>query len=1029
MDFRLLGPLEVWDGDRQIEVAGPKRRALLAILMLHPNEVLARDRLVDLLWGERPPATAAHSLEVHVSKLRGLLSGDASRLQARRPGYVLRVAPGELDLERFARLAEDGRRALADGDAERAARLLREALSEVRGPALAEFAFEPFAQPPIAQLREHAMAVLEDRVDADLGLGRHAELVGELEALVATEPLRERRRRQLMLALYRCGRQSEALDVYRDARPVLVDELGIEPTRELRDLERDILRQDDTLTPARTAASPHPGDAGAPAHDGHALMRPARARRGGRLRVIGVCALVVVVVAALMVRGGDGGAHRLLAPDSVAAIDPATGQPVAAIRVPGTPDRLVATRRAIWVVGDTSGTLAAIDVARHQLAAVVAPGGAPRDVAAGFGSLWTIDERHHRLLEISSDYHTVISRRRLPPAPATALPPGTTPFDPWALAVGAGAVWVTNGSHTLIRVDARNGRVTPIHVRPVLDGVTISRGAVWAISGSGATVLRIDEMGRGSPLQIPIVSRPGLQSPYPIAIEAGLGAIWVLNGNTATVTRIDPSQRGIAATIPVGIDHAPRRLAIGAGAAWVAGADGTLTRIDAKTNARRVITLANGLNDVTVAGGAVWVSATRGYAAPIDASRAATAARSRPGIRALPAARCSPLYYRPGDHPELLVASDLPLQGDSGPNGLQMNAAIELRIRERGFRAGRFAIAFQACDDSTPTTVTTDEARCKANARAYADDPSVVAVIGTLTSTCATFEVPLLNRAPAGPLAMISPSNTYIGLTRAGPGAAPGDPARYAPTGKRSYVRIVAADDVQGAADALLAARLGIRRAYVLSDSSLYGNGVAAAFRRAAARLGIRLAGSARWDHDRRLVKRVRASRADAVFLGGYPATGGDDLIVALRRRLPRSLSVLVSDGFFEPRSLARMGPAAEGLLISIAGPPLERLGEAGTRFARRLAAAIGDRPYTYSVYAAQAMDLLLDAIGHSDGTRASVARELFATPVHNGILGSFAITPQGDTTARAVTIYRITRSRPRPWQVIEPRAGLVDSH
>ena len=1024
MDFRLLGPLEVWDGGREIKVAGAKRRALLAILVLHRNEVLPRDRLVDLLWGERPPASAAHSLEVHVSKLRGLLAGDGSRLQTRPPGYVLRVEPGELDLERFERLAKNGRGALAEGDAERAARLLREALSEVRGPALAEFAFEPFAQAPMAELAELPMAVLEDRVDADLSLGEHATLVGELEALVAAEPLRERRRRQLMLALYRCGRQGEALQVYRDARRVLVDELGIEPTRELRDLERAILRQDETLNPARTVAPPHTADAGAPER---ALPRPARgARRGRRLGAVGVCALVVAVAAALLVRGPGGGAHPLLAPDSVGAIDPVSGAAVAAVRVPGSPDRLAAAGGTIWVVSDTSGTLAAIDVARHRLAAVMAPGGAPRDLAAGLGTLWTIDEQRHRLLEISADYHSVIRRIRLAAARATALPPGTTPFDPWALAVGARAVWVTDGSRALTRVDPRNGGVTRIHVASALDGVTFSRGAVWAISGSAATVVRIDPTRRASPLRIPIVNRPGLQSPYPIAIEAGLGSIWVLNGNTATVTRIDPSQRGVIATIPVGIDHAPRRLAVGAGAAWVAGADGTLTRIDATTNVPRIMTLAKGLNDVAVTGGVVWVSAVRGYAAPIHASRAAPAASPYAGIRALAAGRCSPLYYRPGDRPRLLIASDLPLQGDSGPNGLQINAAIELRLRERGFRAGPFAIAFQACDDSTPTTVTTDEARCRANARAYASDPSLVAVIGTFTSTCATSEVPILNRAPAGPLAMISPSNTYTGLTRAGPGAARGDPERYAPTGQRSYVRIVAPDDVQGAADALLAQRLGVRRAYVVSDASLYGRGVAAAFRRAVARLRIQLAGSARWDRDRRLVERVRASRADAVFLGGYPATGGADVIVALRRRLSPSLTVLASDGFFEPRNLAHMGRAAEGVLISIAGPPLERLGDAGTRFANRLSAAIGERPYTYSVYAAQATDLLLDAIGRSDGRRESVVRELLAARVHDGILGNFAIDPHGDTTARAITIYRITRGRPRPRHVIEPPAALV---
>src|SRR5919109_5157629 len=310
MDFRLLGPLELWDGRREIEVAGAKRRALLAILILHRNEVIPRDRLVDLLWGERPPPSAFHSLEVQVSKLRALVSCDGSRLQTRPPGYVLRLEPGELDLERFERLAEDGRAALEQGDPERADRVLREALSEVRGPALAEFAFEPFAQAPMAELAELRMAVLEDRVDADLALGRHDKLVGELEALVAAEPLRERLRGQLMLALYRCGRQAEALQAYRDARRVLVDELGIEPTRELRDLGRAILRQDETLNPARTVAPPHAADGGAPER---ALPRPARgARRGRRLGAVGVCALVVAVAAALLVRGPGGGAHPLL---------------------------------------------------------------------------------------------------------------------------------------------------------------------------------------------------------------------------------------------------------------------------------------------------------------------------------------------------------------------------------------------------------------------------------------------------------------------------------------------------------------------------------------------------------------------------------------------------------------------------------------------------------------------------------------------------------------------------------------------
>jgi branched-chain amino acid transport system substrate-binding protein len=578
-------------------------------------------------------------------------------------------------------------------------------------------------------------------------------------------------------------------------------------------------------------------------------------------------------------------------------------------------------------------------------------------------------------------------------------------------------VWLTDGSATLLRVNPRRRRVTRIALGMPLDGVTYANHSAWAISGARASVIRV----RQRRIRIPLVSRAGFQSPYPIAIEPGLGALWVLNGNTATVTRIDPTQRGVTSTVPIGIDHSPVRLAVGERAVWVAGADGTLTRIDPETKAIRTWRLARGLDDVAVAGGRVWVSARAGYAAPAEGFRVAESVRSPGDLRALPGARCSPLYYRPSDRPRLLVASDLPLQGDSGPDGLQMNAAVLLALRDRGFHAGRYPVAFQACDDSTPATVTTDKHRCEANARAYARDVSVVGVIGTFTSTCATYELPILNRAR---VAMVSPSNTYVGLTHGGPGAAPGDPGRYAPTGRRSYARVVAPDDVQGAADALLAHDLRVRRVFVVSDGTPYGRGIAAAFRRAAGRLGIGIAGSARWD--RTLPHALRPRHADAAFLGGYPASGGDDAVIALRRRLPVSAPVIVPDGFFDAANLAHIGQSAEGMLISIAGPPLDALGSSGQRFTSRLAAAIGTRPYTYSVYAAQAAELLLDAIARSDGTRASVVRKVLSAHVDDGILGSFAITPTGDTTSRVVAIYRVSHGRPTVWRTIEPPASLV---
>jgi DNA-binding SARP family transcriptional activator len=251
MEFRILGPLEAWDGGCEVSLGGPKPRALLAVLLLHPNEVVPADRLIDELWGEDSPERAAAALRVNVSRLRKALPQDV--LTTRSPGYVIRVDPDALDLHRFERLVDEGRSLLARGLAADASNRLREALSLWRGPALADFVYENFAQTAIARLEEIRSAAVELRIDADLVLGRHDELVGELETLVAEHPLRERLRRYLMTALYRSGRQAEALDAYQDARRSFVDELGIEPSPTLQELERAILKQDPSLDVERTA--------------------------------------------------------------------------------------------------------------------------------------------------------------------------------------------------------------------------------------------------------------------------------------------------------------------------------------------------------------------------------------------------------------------------------------------------------------------------------------------------------------------------------------------------------------------------------------------------------------------------------------------------------------------------------------------------------------------------------------------------------------------------------------------------------
>jgi DNA-binding SARP family transcriptional activator len=250
MEFRILGPLEVYGDGGAVPVGGARQRALLAILILHANEVVPVERLLDDLWGERQPTSGAKALHVSISQLRKAL-GDG-RILTRAPGYVLRLESTELDVLRAERLLAQAESA----EPHEASALLRDALSLWRGPPLAEVAYETFAQPEIARLEELRIRTIEQRIDADLALGRHGELVGELEALVQEHPLRERLRAQLMLALYRSGRQAEALTAYQRARSVLVDELGIEPGQALRELHQAILRHDAAIEPAAPRNAP-----------------------------------------------------------------------------------------------------------------------------------------------------------------------------------------------------------------------------------------------------------------------------------------------------------------------------------------------------------------------------------------------------------------------------------------------------------------------------------------------------------------------------------------------------------------------------------------------------------------------------------------------------------------------------------------------------------------------------------------------------------------------------------------------------
>ena len=249
MDFGILGPLEVSDDGRVLSLRGTKQRALLALLLLHANQVVSTDRLMDQLWGDDPPDSGTAALQVRVSKLRKALGAGGETIVTKAPGYVIRLGSDRLDLHRFERLLSEAERDLRGGDAAQASSKLGDAISLSRGPPLGDLAYESFVQPAIARLEELLLVAQELRIEAELALGRHNEVVSELDALVEAHPLREGLCRQLMLALYRSGRQADALEAYQFARRTLVDELGIEPGPRLQDLERSILRQDRSLDP------------------------------------------------------------------------------------------------------------------------------------------------------------------------------------------------------------------------------------------------------------------------------------------------------------------------------------------------------------------------------------------------------------------------------------------------------------------------------------------------------------------------------------------------------------------------------------------------------------------------------------------------------------------------------------------------------------------------------------------------------------------------------------------------------------
>jgi DNA-binding SARP family transcriptional activator/DNA-binding beta-propeller fold protein YncE len=576
--FGILGPLEASRHGVAIDLGTRKQRAVLALLLLNANRVVPTERLIDDLWGDAAPETARSALQVYVGGLRRALGGGGAVLVTRSPGYVLFVDDGALDLDRFDTLCERAR--AADDVAERST-LLREALSLWRGAPLVEFDGEPFAANAKLQLEERRLEALLDRIDADLELGRHTRLVAELEALVAQHPYSERLRGQQMLALYRSGRQADALAAYRAARQASVEDLGLEPGPELRELERAVLDHDPRLNGSSVADDEAGRDvAGRPRGWSR---RPSR-----RLLAAGVLALLLVAVVAWLAARPSPGLSGVDT-NHVGLIDADTGKIVEQLELGVRPSALAAAGGTLWAASYEGQSVTRIDEETGERTTIAVPGH-PTALAADPAGVWVAATLEGRLIRIERAFDRV----------------GTTrPVEASSIARAGGSLWVTREQTTLQRLDQAG--------LPAGPEVVLDNGA-GNLAAFGETLWVQGQWGL-----TPVDARTGIASAFvrllggPVSVTAGAGAVWAIVRRISggpVVQKVDPDARAPAGySEAVGND--PSGIAVAGDQVWVANrSDGTVSRLVADTLAPKSV-VRIGATPTALATGdrGVWVAA------------------------------------------------------------------------------------------------------------------------------------------------------------------------------------------------------------------------------------------------------------------------------------------------------------------------------------------------------------------------------------------------------------------------------------
>jgi DNA-binding SARP family transcriptional activator/streptogramin lyase len=616
VEFRILGPLEVLEDGLPLVLGRLKERTVLAVLLLHANEFVSRERLIDELWGTSPPPTARKAVNVYISKLRQTLTRNGhDPIATAEGGYRLVVSPDLLDAERLRNLIAQARGCIADSESDAASQLLQEALALWHGPTLAGIQLESLCRDEVAQLDDLRLAALMDRIDCDLALGRHEQVLGELNVLVREHPLRERLRAQQMLALYRADRQADALDAYAEVRRALVDDLGIDPSEALQRLQQAILRHDPALaTPEGTAAvNGLPQSAAAPpptptaGADDPAPLSRFRPRRWQLALAVIVAASAAAVAAALSTSAG---ASPHVVPNSLVRIDPRSGKIVAVIPVGAEPQEIAVTPRGIWTDNLTEGTVTRYDLRTHDVQTLGSPP-EPFDVAADAGNTWVSSLRNSSIITRFAFGTGGPSAGWGPLDPSHTSEIHLPPPGAVSLALGSGYLWAVAGPKTTPGTDDRVWLVDPASDRVVrllrlgreTTSIAFGGGAAWI----GAFASERELLSTPPPwkaaswlFSVKFGAAGARKQSYrletgdtsgPSAVAVGYGKVWVLTCGNCNIgydnqklLEFDPDRGKIVKRIPLGSRN-PNALAVGAGFVWFANQiDASVTQLDPKTH-------------------------------------------------------------------------------------------------------------------------------------------------------------------------------------------------------------------------------------------------------------------------------------------------------------------------------------------------------------------------------------------------------------------------------------------------------------